>query len=214
MIAASRAPYARVTSVFCFARGRATGSLRPRSPGLNIRSYVYKGLGFFDADEIKDVLALVSYLADPVSDLCAAALMRSRFFGVSDEALRRLAPNLSETLTANTPPLVLSALDSDDRDALAEARQATGRWRSLVDRLPAAELVDPDPQRVGLRIRTPGPQIRPGTRESQEDPVTDAAHAEPRFRDGLRQHGGAPESSCRRPTKPMRPSMRSMRYIS
>ena len=109
---------------------------------LNIRSYVYKGLGFFDADEIKDVLALVSYLADPVSDLCAAALMRSRFFGVSDEALRRLAPNLSETLTANTPPLVLSALDSDDRDALAEARQATGRWRSLVDRLPAAELVD------------------------------------------------------------------------
>jgi len=109
---------------------------------LNIRSYVYKGLGFFDADEIKDVLALVSYLADPVSDLCAAAFMRSRFFGVSDEALRRLAPNLSETLMATSPPPVLSALDHHDRHVLVEARQATRRWRGLVDRVPAAELVD------------------------------------------------------------------------
>jgi ATP-dependent helicase/nuclease subunit A len=109
---------------------------------LNIRSYVYKGLGFFDADEIKDVLALVSYLADPASDLCAAALMRSRFFGVSDEALRRVAPNLSDTLMADTPPPVLSALDPDDRHVLVEAREATRRWRRLVDRVPAAELVD------------------------------------------------------------------------
>jgi len=108
----------------------------------NIRSYVYKGLGFFDADEIKDVLALVCYLADPVSDLCAAALMRSRFFGVSDEALRRLAPDLSETLTARTSPPVLSALDPADRQIILEAREATGRWRDLVDRMPVAELVD------------------------------------------------------------------------
>ncbi|MET0164909.1 MAG: UvrD-helicase domain-containing protein, partial [Vicinamibacterales bacterium] len=32
-----------------------------------ISAYVYKGLGFFDADEVKDVLAILSYLADPVS---------------------------------------------------------------------------------------------------------------------------------------------------
>ncbi|MDA1183853.1 MAG: UvrD-helicase domain-containing protein [Acidobacteria bacterium] len=109
---------------------------------VNVRSYVYKGLGFFDADEIKDVLALVRYLADPASDLCAAALMRSRFFGVSDEALRRLAPNLSGALLADAPPSGLSALDVDDRHVLEEARQATMRWRGLVDRVPAAELVD------------------------------------------------------------------------
>ena len=70
----------------------------------DIRSYVYKGLGFFDADEIKDVLALVWYLADPVSDLRAAALMRSRFFGISDEALRLLAPDLSDALRAPASP--------------------------------------------------------------------------------------------------------------
>ena len=38
-----------------------------------IPAYVYKGLGFFDADEIKDVLALLRYLAEPTSDLRAAA---------------------------------------------------------------------------------------------------------------------------------------------
>ena len=32
-----------------------------------IGAYVYKGLGFFDADEIKDVLALLWYLAEPLS---------------------------------------------------------------------------------------------------------------------------------------------------
>ncbi len=39
-----------------------------------IAAYVYKGLGFFDADEIKDMLALLWYLADPLSDLRTAAL--------------------------------------------------------------------------------------------------------------------------------------------
>lgn len=108
----------------------------------NIRSYVYKGLGFFDADEIKDVLALVWYLADPVSDLRAAALMRSRFFGISDEALRLMAPNVSAALHAGAPPAALDALDPGDGRALTEAREATRRWLGLVDRMPAAELVD------------------------------------------------------------------------
>ena len=49
--------------------------------------YVYKGLGFFDADEIKDVLALLAFLARPQSELHAAAFLRSRFVRLSDEAL-------------------------------------------------------------------------------------------------------------------------------
>ena len=63
-----------------------------------ISAYVYKGLGFFDADEVKDVLAILSYLADPVSNLRSAALLRSRFVRISDEGLRRLGPNLAEAL--------------------------------------------------------------------------------------------------------------------
>ena len=65
--------------------------------------YVYKGLGFFDAEEVKDVLALVSYLADPYSNLRAAAFLRSRIVRISDEGLKRLAPGLASALTGAWP---------------------------------------------------------------------------------------------------------------
>ena len=40
-----------------------------------VPTYVYKGLGFFEADEIQDAVALLRYLADPTSDLRAAAFL-------------------------------------------------------------------------------------------------------------------------------------------
>ena len=107
-----------------------------------IASYVYKGLGFFDADEFKDALALLGYLADPVSDLRAAALMRSRFVRLSDEGLRRLAPRLADALRSSAPPQPSAGLDPVDVAALEAARRNTRRWRGLVDRLPPAELFD------------------------------------------------------------------------
>ena len=36
-----------------------------------IKTYVYKGLGFFDAPEVQDLQALLRYLAHPESNLCA-----------------------------------------------------------------------------------------------------------------------------------------------
>jgi ATP-dependent exoDNAse (exonuclease V) beta subunit len=104
-----------------------------------IGAYVYKGLGFFDADEIKDVLALLWYLADPLSDLRTAALLRSRIARVSDETLRRLAPNIAAAIDGLPP-----AVELDERDAatLHRLREASARWRDLVDRIPPAELLD------------------------------------------------------------------------
>ena len=129
----------------------------------DIRSYVYKGLGFFDADEIKDVLALIWYLADPVSDLRAAALMRSRFFGISDEALRLLAPEVSQALRSPAIPTAWPQLAADDQQALDEARHSARRWLGLVDRLPAAELIDVilSESAYGMELRGPRfPQAR------------------------------------------------------
>ena len=105
-----------------------------------ISAYVYKGLGFFDADEVKDVLAILSYLADPVSNLRSAALLRSRFVRISDEGLRRLGPNLADSLGSEHAPAV--TLDDDDAEALRLARASSARWRALADWLPPAELLD------------------------------------------------------------------------
>lgn len=143
-------------------RDRTTGVRRPIGPGdigvlfrtreshrlfeaalarRGVPYYVYKGLGFFDAEEVKDVLALVAYLADPSSNLRAAALLRSRIVRLSDEALKRLAPGLADALVGEVPA-AMDALAEDDRDRLALARQSVGAWIAAADQVPPAELVD------------------------------------------------------------------------
>ena len=143
-------------------RDRETGVYRPSRPGdiailfrtreshrdyeqalerRRVPAYVYKGLGFFDAEEIKDVLALLWYLADPLSDLRAAGWMRSRFARISDEGLRRLAPGLADALVG-TDETAAASLDESDRRALEATRAAVARWLPLVDRMPPADLLD------------------------------------------------------------------------
>jgi ATP-dependent helicase/nuclease subunit A len=107
-----------------------------------IPTYVYKGLGFFDADEIKDLTALLRYLADPSSSLRAAGLLRSRFIRLSDRALAALAPNLAAAILSGEPPEALSTLDEEDRRVLVHVRTHIPGWLAQVDRTTPAELVD------------------------------------------------------------------------
>jgi len=106
-----------------------------------IPTCVYKGLGFFDADEIKDVVALLKYLANPESNTRAAALLRSRFIRLSDPALQALAPDIARALTDRRPPPAM-ALGAEDREVLSLARTSVAQWLRAVDRLPPAELLD------------------------------------------------------------------------
>lgn len=108
----------------------------------SIPTYVYKGLGFFDADEIKDVRALVRFLANRASELRAAALLRSRFARLSDPALVTLAGHLSESLVADMPPGEADRLPADDMARLQLLRHGLREWLDLVDRLPPAEVLD------------------------------------------------------------------------
>jgi ATP-dependent helicase/nuclease subunit A len=145
-------------------RDRATGVPRQARPGdiailfrsrtshrefegelstRGIPTYVYKGLGFFDADEIKDVIALLRYLAEPTSDLRAAAFLRSRFVRLSDAGLARLAPRLAEALTAPERNLdEIGALDEEDRRVLAHVRKAVAAWLRRVDLVAPADLLE------------------------------------------------------------------------
>ena len=106
-----------------------------------IPTYVYKGLGFFDADETRDVVALLRFLADPASDLRAAAFLRSRFIRISDAALAGLAPELARALTAPDDPR-LDRLDEEDRRVLTAVRPHVQRWLAEADRVPPADLLE------------------------------------------------------------------------
>ena len=107
-----------------------------------IPAYVYKGLGFFDADEIKDLVAVIRFLAAPASDLRAAAFARSRLVALSDHALARLAPRLAAAFTAAAPPDAAASLDPADAARLAQVRAWLAEWLAIVDRFPPADVLD------------------------------------------------------------------------
>jgi ATP-dependent helicase/nuclease subunit A len=110
-----------------------------------IRTYVYKGLGFFDAPEVQDLRALLRVLAQPESDLRAAEFLRSRFVRLSDAALVHLAPGFAAALSdaphaEGTDPR--DGLDEIDRMLLEAARAGLSRWRRLAAYVPPSEVVD------------------------------------------------------------------------
>ena len=104
-----------------------------------IPTYVYKGLGFFDADEIKDLSALMRYLADPGSDLRAAAFCGRASFASRIAAWRCSAPHLAAAITEPQLPDAATALDDEDRRVLEPHPRracATGSSRSIGCRRP------------------------------------------------------------------------------
>jgi ATP-dependent helicase/nuclease subunit A len=107
-----------------------------------IPTYVYKGLGFFDADEIKDLSALMRYLADPGSNLRAAAFLRSRFIRISDRGLALLGSRLAAAITDPLLPDAATSLDDEDRRVLEYIRGRVGEWLAQVDRVPPADLIE------------------------------------------------------------------------
>jgi ATP-dependent helicase/nuclease subunit A len=109
-----------------------------------IRTYVYKGLGFFDAPEVQDLQALLRFLAQPESDLRAAEFLRSRFVRLSDVALATLAPRLSAAVIGEADPAADAriTLSDVDRQLLTCARSGARTWLALTDRIPAGELID------------------------------------------------------------------------
>jgi ATP-dependent helicase/nuclease subunit A len=125
-----------------------------------IPTYVYKGLGFFDADEIQDAIAILRYLADPLSDLRAAALLRCRVVRLSDAAVAALGSACAVALSSPTPHQAAVALGDEDRRVFEQLRAALPRWLSWVDRLPPSELLDAILQETAYAYELRGPRRR------------------------------------------------------
>ena len=150
-----------------------------------IPSYVYKGLGFFEADEIKDVLALLRYLAAPDSNLRAAAFLRSRFVRLSDPALQSLAPHLAAALSRPQSSDARCARSGRSRWCSSARGSSVARWLELVDRLPPAEMLELVLDETAYVVRNARAPRAPGARKPEEDPRDDSAGAESRLCDDV-----------------------------
>jgi ATP-dependent helicase/nuclease subunit A len=142
---------------------RSRSSHREFENELNARgipTYVYKGLGFFDADEIKDLTALIRYLADPSSNLRAAALLRSRFVRLSDKGLAALAPDIAAALLGLGPPTSPEPVDDEDRRVLQHVREHVRCWLAMVDRVAPAELLEHILGETAYAFELSGPRRR------------------------------------------------------
>ena len=145
-----------------------------------VSTYVYKGLGFFDADEIQDAVALLRYLADPLSELRAATLLRSRVVRLSDAGVARLGKAAAEAIVGPDPPV--APLGDEDRrvlELLRARRPALARLGRSSDALGTARR---GLSRNRVRLRTARRASAAGARERQEAARHDPPRAEPRLR--------------------------------
>jgi len=130
-----------------------------------ILTYVYKGLGFFDAEEIQDARALLRYLADPLSDLRAATLLRSRLVRLSDPGVGRLAPRLAAAILDAPEPDSVRGLGDEDGAVMSRLREAVPRWLGWVDRLTPSEVLS----RVLAETAYGQEMEGPGSRQAREN---------------------------------------------
>jgi ATP-dependent helicase/nuclease subunit A len=107
---------------------------------LGVPTYVYKGLGFFDAPEVQDAIALLRFLAQPTSDLRAAAFLRSRIVRLSDDGVKRLSPSLAAALAGSD--VAFGALSHEDQVVLEQVRTSMAVWLRRSDLITPAELLD------------------------------------------------------------------------
>ena len=126
----------------------------------SISTYVFKGLGFFDADEVQDAVALLRYLADPYSELRTAAFLRSRLVRLSDKAIASLARTLSHAVLSVDSSDVTDSWSPEDRSVFDAVRRAVPVWLSWVDRLPPSDLLRRVFDETAYGFETLGPRRR------------------------------------------------------
>jgi len=122
----------RMTNVDAFRRAL----LRRRIPHL-----VHKGRGFLAAREILDAMALLDAAIDPDDGLALAAVLRSPFGPLSDDALVLLAQrhHLGRRTLIDPPPAELAP---DDVEALRRAATLLLSMNREIDRVGPASLLE------------------------------------------------------------------------
>ena len=116
------------------------------------------GKGFYEREEITDLIQLCRFLDNQTDELALAAVLRSPLCGISDNTLLalRLAPNIGETASGDAPqprkhprPLFqalrrqseIDFIDDDEREALKTAAKFLSSLVEHRNRYPIRELL-------------------------------------------------------------------------
>jgi ATP-dependent exoDNAse (exonuclease V) beta subunit len=113
---------------------------------VGVPFYVEAGRGLFNAREVVDLLCLLKVLSNPGDDVSLAAVLRSPFVGLSDDALFWLARHAQENGRA---PLIqairemeqVANLDSKERRLLCRFMNILKRLRARQGRVSLAQLI-------------------------------------------------------------------------
>lgn len=102
--------------------------------------YVVKGRGFYDRQEIADVLNLLRWLTDPEDTLALAGVLRSPFCAASDETLWWL----KEAGALGRPEswAEVEEIPAAEREKLEGFRRLAERAGRLMGRVPVADLIE------------------------------------------------------------------------
>jgi ATP-dependent helicase/nuclease subunit A len=107
--------------------------------------YVVKGRGFFQCQEVSDIVSLLAAVLDPGDGIALAAALRSPLFGLDDDLLCRLAwpegrerPRLARRFGARDR----FADVPSEADRLGGIRDLLARLRALASRATVAELIE------------------------------------------------------------------------
>ena len=131
---------------------RATGSLRLLEQALEeqgLPTYVVGGRGYWSQEQVRDGIAYLSVLANPLDEPALLAVLASPFCGVGTDALvllteagrasgRGVHAALREVETAAWP----AALPDDERARLAAFARVLAAERPRAERAPAEELLE------------------------------------------------------------------------
>ncbi len=116
-----------------------------------VPTYVYHGLGFYDSPEVRDIQALIRYLANPLSELRTAEILRSRFIGLSDTALALIANGhrkhardtpLAHLLKNSVQEKLLSLrISTEDQAIITAILPKVTKWLNVADQIPPSDLL-------------------------------------------------------------------------
>jgi len=113
--------------------------------------YVLAGRGFYEREEIRDLLSLLQFLENATDEVALAAVLRSPLFGLSDEALfwLRQAAEASSEGWLDPHPLLTSlrhhervlGIAAEERPRVTRAAEVLTHLLRLRDRLSLVELL-------------------------------------------------------------------------